>query len=106
MENPDYPQSELDWACSQIYEKGMNRVDALLQDDYNLYVDYISANGEKTREYVSFLYNDINNISDFVFRINADTPELRNAVDQQLGKLKQLYPDYNFIAEFGWKEID
>jgi len=36
-----------------------------------------------------------------VFRIDADTPELRAAVQIELSNLKEKYPDYNFSATFG-----
>jgi hypothetical protein len=39
-----------------------------------------------------------------VFRIDADTPELRKAVQQELDNLKSTYPNYNFSAIYGGKK--
>lgn len=33
--------------------------------------------------------------------MNADTPELREAVQKVIEKLKEEFPDYTFAAEFG-----
>lgn len=36
MDNPDFPQTEAQWAYKQIYKKGSNRINALQQADFTL----------------------------------------------------------------------
>ncbi|WP_458475595.1 hypothetical protein [Paenibacillus sp. TH7-28] len=36
MDNPDFPQTEEQWAYKQIYKKGSNRIQALHQSEINL----------------------------------------------------------------------
>ncbi len=40
----------------------------------------------------------------YIFRIDADTPELQKAVQIELDNLKIKCPDYNFGAKFGGEE--
>ncbi|MGG4127153.1 hypothetical protein ABEW19_02680 [Paenibacillus illinoisensis] len=54
----------------------------------------------KLRDY----FENVDPIRNYVFRIDADTPKLRLAVQNELNNLKTKYPDYNFSAEFGGKE--
>lgn len=35
MENPDFPQTEEQWAYKQIYKKGKNRIEAINQSEYS-----------------------------------------------------------------------
>ena len=44
---------------------------------------------------------EIIDIKEFVFRLEGDTPKLRNAVEDGLNVLRQEFPDYKFSAEFG-----
>ncbi len=37
-----------------------------------------------------------------IFRINADTPALRTAVEDVLIRLKELYPEYDISAINGY----
>lgn len=92
IENPDVPQTETQWANKQILKKGENRIKALSQNEFSVYID-----GE---EY-SFLSSELKDVRSYVFRINADTPELRIAVEDCLEQLRILYPDYNFSAVYG-----
>ncbi len=95
MENPDFPQTEAQWAFKQIYKKGSNRINALQQTDFTLsssVVDTLPDVGE------------LKGIKDYVFRIDADTTELRAAVQVELDNLKVAYPDYNFSATYGGKQ--
>ncbi len=92
MENPDFPQTEMQWAEKQILKKGSNRIEALMQENFTV-SSTISTRlpaVEKLKE-----------IRNFVFRISEDTPELREAVQLQLNKLKELYPEYSFSATYG-----
>lgn len=47
--------------------------------------------------------NSLKNIRNYTFRIDADTPALRQAVEQCLDKLREKYPEYNFSATYGGK---
>ena len=87
MDNPDFPQTEQQWAEKQIFNKGKNRVEALKQNEFRLF--------DKDSDDLNFK-EEVQEIRSFVFRINADTPELRKAVQIQLERLKKLFPDYNF----------
>ena len=75
MDNPDFPQTELQWAEKQIFNKGKNRIEALQQDEFRLSSKVSSdlPSAEELRE-----------IHNYIFRIDADTPELRNAIQIQL----------------------
>lgn len=46
---------------------------------------------------------DIKEIRQFVFRLDGNTPELKQAVENSLNKLRQEFPDYKFSAIFGGK---
>ena len=89
MENPDFSQTESWWVYKQIYRKSSNRIKALQQTDFN-----VSSS-------VTNNLPDVEALKDYVFRIDADTPELRVAVQVELDNLKVVYPDYNFSATFG-----
>ncbi|PAD30145.1 hypothetical protein [Paenibacillus sp. 7523-1] len=95
MDNPNVPQTEEQWAPKQIFKKGSNRIIVLQQTEVKL-SSSISQDVP--------LFEDITNIRNYVFRIDADTPKLRLAVQNELNNLKTKYPDYNFSAEFGGKE--
>lgn len=45
--------------------------------------------------------NEIKDIRSFVFRLDGDTPELRQAAVNSLNKLKNEFPDYEFDVIFG-----
>ena len=92
MDNPDYPQTELQWAEKQIFNKGKNRIEALQQKEITLSSTVSSALPS---------IEELKEIKTFVFRIDADTPELRNAVQIVLDKLSEIFPEYNFSAIFG-----
>lgn len=92
MENPDFPQTEEQWAYKQIYKKGKNRIEAINQSEYSLSI----VGSDSVPE-----IDSLKSIKSFVFRIDADTPQLRNAVENCLEKLRVNYPDYNFSATYG-----
>ena len=94
MENPDFFQTEQQWAYKQIYKKGCNRIEALNQSKYTLSI----VGSENVPEIKS-----LKSIRKFVFRIDADTPELRQAVEQCLNMLRAKYPEYSFSAIYGGK---
>ena len=45
--------------------------------------------------------SDIKNIRKFQFKIDADTPQLRQAVNDSIEQLRTKYPDYTFEVKFG-----
>lgn len=47
---------------------------------------------------------ELKGIKDYVFRMDADTPGLRAAVQKELDNLKATFPDYNFSAVYGGKK--
>nr|WP_306812895.1 hypothetical protein [Paenibacillus soyae] len=47
--------------------------------------------------------NQIQNIRKFVFRLDGDTPELRQAVENSLNQLRKEFPDHTFEVIFGGK---
>ncbi len=49
------------------------------------------------------LVEELREIKNYVFRIDADTPALRAAVQVQLDKLSELFPEFNFSATYGGK---
>ena len=95
MDNPDFPQTETQWAKKQIYNKGINRINALQQNEIKL--SSIVSN-EHSR------VDELKEIKTYIFRIDADTPELQKAVKIELDNLKIKFPDYNFETKFGSKE--
>lgn len=94
MENADFPQTEQQWAFKHIYKKGSNRIDAINQSEYTL-----SIVGSENVPNI----NSLKSIRSYVFRIDADTPALCQAVEQCLVKLRAKYPEYNFSATYGGK---
>lgn len=96
MDNPDVPQTETTWAQKQILKKGGNRINALLQKEYNVKI----KENEMLVDY-SYIIPELNKIDNYVFRINADTPELRNAVEICLNQLRSKYPTFHFSAIYG-----
>ncbi len=46
---------------------------------------------------------ELKGIKNYVFRIDADAPALRSAVQVQLDKLSELFPEFNFSATYGGK---
>lgn len=45
--------------------------------------------------------DELKEIRNYTFRIDADTPELRRAVQHQIDRLSELFPDFNFNAIYG-----
>ena len=93
MPNPNVPQTELQWAQKQIYHKTVNRIDIIQSATSTR----STTNGSQNVPSVS----DIQSINNYVFRINADTPALRTAVQNRIDQLKIKYPSNNFSAQFG-----
>lgn len=96
IDNPTVPQTEAEWADDKILIKTKQKIDAISQPDFNI---RINKNGEVSQ--YSFMVDELKDIKDIRYRINADTPELRKAVEDSINTLKEEYPDYSFSAIFG-----
>lgn len=94
IQNPDFPQTEQQWANKQIFNKTVNRINSLQQSEFTL---------SSTVSTVLPTTDSLRRIRTFVFRIDADTPELRSAVSEAIYRLSKMYPDYIFKAVFGGK---
>ncbi|WP_227498527.1 hypothetical protein [Synechococcus sp. PCC 7336] len=78
----------------QIVGKTRNRINNLLNV------------ADSTRSTVNGTQNtpdlsDIRDIRSFVFRVEANSPELRTAVDNGLNQLRSDFPDFQFDVQFG-----
>ena len=71
MDNPDVPQTEEQWAQKQILKKGSNRIDAINQEEFR--ITTLDKNSETIE--LNFMFSEIKEINNYVFKINADTPE-------------------------------
>ena len=68
------------------------------------YSEYAKKSEIKENEMLvdySYIIPELNKIDNYVFRINADTPELRNAVEICLNQLRSKYPTFHFSAIYG-----
>ncbi|ANY68436.1 hypothetical protein BBD42_19635 [Paenibacillus sp. BIHB 4019] len=81
------------WAEKQIYAKTKERILNLKK------VDHTRPTKNGSVEIPTL--DEIKDVRRFNFRMNADTPELREAVQKVIEKLKKEFPDYTFTAEFG-----
>ena len=57
----------------------------------------VTANGTQTIPELA----EIVGIKEFIFRLEGDTPELKDAVENGLNKLREEFLDYEFNAKFG-----
>lgn len=69
-------------------------IEALQQSGFNL-SSQVSSNLP--------LAEELKGIKNYVFRIDADAPALRSAVQVQLDKLSELFSEFNFSATYGGK---
>ena len=92
MENPNFPQTEQQWAYKQIFNRTKNRILALQQEQFRM-SSKVSPTLPSTE--------GLRGIRTYVFRVNADTPALREAVQAEMDQLSELFPDYEFYAVFG-----
>ena len=75
-------------------KKGKNRIEAIQQNEYKL-------SSQLSSELPAI--EDIKEIRNYVFRIDADTPALRSAVQDQLDKFSVLFSEYIFDIIYGGK---
>lgn len=88
-------QSAQQFADKQIYAKTVSRIEA---------VQTVKATRSVNRANDAPALNDIQNIKHFVFRLDGDSPELRQAVINSINQLRTKYPSYTFEATFGGKK--
>lgn len=86
-------QTPQEFADKQIFTKTSNRIFAL----ENATSTRTTVNGSQEIPTL----DDIKGIKEFIFRLDGDTPELRQSVDNSIKKLKKEFPDYKFSANFG-----
>ncbi|MDE6567327.1 MAG: hypothetical protein K2K70_06310 [Lachnospiraceae bacterium] len=94
MDNPNVPQTEEQWADKHIFDKGVNRIKAISQEEYTLFI-------EDSNDLPDI--DQLKSIRKYVFVIEEDTYALRQAVENSLGKLRLKYPEYEFWAIYGGK---
>ncbi|WP_232697489.1 hypothetical protein [Brevibacillus daliensis] len=88
-------QTPQQFADKQILTKTRNRINAL----ENATSTRATKNGSSEIPNLE----DIKDIREFVFRLDGDTSELRQAVENSLNQLRKEFPDYKFNAIFGGK---
>nr|WP_154888379.1 WXG100 family type VII secretion target [Paenibacillus xylanexedens] len=86
-------QTPQEFADKQILTKTRNRIFAL----ENATSTRTTVNGSQEIPALQ----DIKGIKEFVFRLDGNTPKLRQAVNKSINKLKEEFPDYKFSATFG-----
>lgn len=96
MQNPDYPQTEEQWAEKQIFKKTVGRITALQQEDFAVG----NINSQSSLPLPS--KEELQQIRTFIFRIDADTPALREAVENVIKRLAEQFPEYSFSAIYGY----
>lgn len=86
-------QTPQQFADKQILTKTRNRI--------NAFEKATSTRATKNGSSEIPSLEDIKNIKEFVFRLDGDTAELRQAVTNSLNQLRKEFPDYKFSAKFG-----
>jgi hypothetical protein len=85
---------EIDWAIDKIHDKTAARINNF---NNNTVATRPTKNG--SQQVPSF--EEIKDFKNIHFEIDADTPQLRNAVNYEMSVLKSEFPDWNFSATFG-----
>ena len=93
LSNPLNQLTPEDWATKQIVNKTRVRINSL--------PDTLTVRPSQFSNGVVPEFNEFKDFKDFVFKIDADTPDLRNAVSNAINTLKAEFPDYNFSSIFG-----
>ncbi|WP_264934679.1 WXG100 family type VII secretion target [Paenibacillus sp. LS1] len=86
-------QTPQEFADKQIFTKTSNRIFAL----ENATSTRTTVNGSQEIPTLE----DIKGIKEFIFRLDGDTTELRQSVNNSIKKLKNEFPEYKFSAKFG-----
>ncbi len=87
-------QTPQQFADKQILIKTRNRINELQN---NATSTRATKNGSKEIPDL----DSIKNIREFVFRLDGNTPELKQAVENSLNQLRKEFPDYKFSAIYG-----
>jgi len=90
-------QTPQQFADKQIFQKTRTRIENLNNG---------AAATRATKQGTQTVPNldQISGINKFVFRFDANTPELRSATNVSLEKLRVEFPNYKFDATFGGKK--
>ena len=86
-------QTAQQWAEKQILNKTITRIENLKVAT----ATRVTVNGTQIVPTI----DEIRNINKFTFRMDADTAELRQAVEAVLDQLRTKYPGYTFDATYG-----
>lgn len=87
-------QTPQEWADYQIRDKTAVRINSALKDGV---ATMPTPEGSKIVPDIE----SFRNFREFIFRMSADTVELREATENALNDLRQAFPDYKFSATFG-----
>lgn len=88
-------QTAQQWADKQILVKTRNRIQALRDGT----ATRVTKNGSKIIPKIE----SIRNFKEFVFRLDGDSLELKQATENAVNLLAQEFPGYKFSATFGRK---
>lgn len=88
-------QTTQQFTDKQLYEKTRNRIENLKEA--------LETRPTKDGSKEVPTLEEIRSIREFTFRMDGDTPELRDAAENSLNRLRQEYPDYTFNILFGGK---
>ncbi len=86
-------QTPQQFADKQIYNKTKTRINNL--------AEAVGTREAKTNSLEVPTIDELKSIKEFKFRLDGNTPELKNAVENSLNKLRLEFPEYKFSAEFG-----
>ncbi|WP_370642699.1 DUF4280 domain-containing protein [Brevibacillus sp. DP1.3A] len=87
-------QTPQQFADKQILTKTRNRIN-------NLHKSAVSSRPAANGSPEAPSLEEIKGIRQFVFRLDGDTPELREAVEKSLEQLRKEFPEYTFNVQFG-----
>jgi hypothetical protein len=82
------------WAKTHIFDKTVKRINALANAPYT----YPSAGAPPNVPAIE----QIRGFRRLQFRVDADTPAVRRAVDTEIQNLKIKYPAWDFTAQYGY----
>ncbi|WP_148449106.1 hypothetical protein [Paenibacillus ihuae] len=89
-------QTPEEWAIKQILIKTRKRIDVALKTGASTSP---TIKGSKIVPDIEL----IRDFKEFVFRLEGDSPELREATEKVVNQLRVEYPDYKFSALYGYK---
>jgi hypothetical protein len=93
LSNPLNTQTPIDWATKQILDKTTTRIQNLAKT--------VATRPKIDGTAVVPEFSEISSFKEFLFRVDADTPDLRQAVETVLTQLRSQNPNYTFNAIFG-----